>query len=127
MTEGRVPVRVASPPGAVVARAVGVVLVLAGAVTGLVVHVFWTWLLSGIVAGMLGAPVVRMVARAGVGVRRAIAGSRPPAVAEVQAAADPGELFGVQLDGRERLGPVVPRVRLPADQPPDVREPAAGR
>ena len=123
MAEGRVPVRVASPPGAVVARVVGLLLVLAGAVTGLVVHAFWTWLLAGVVAGMLGAPGLRMVARAGVAARadvrapRPVAGSQPPPVAKVQAPADPGQLVGVQLDRRQRLVPVVPRVRPRPNSP----------
>jgi hypothetical protein len=122
MAEGRAPVRVASPAVAVLARVAGVLLLGVGAVTGVVVHAFWTWLLASFVAALLVALAGRTAAQASVRARRPVAASQPPAVAQVQLTADRGELLGVQLDGRQREVPVVPQVRRAAEQSPDVGE-----
>ena len=80
MAEGRVSVRVATPAVAWLADLAGVLLVPAGAVIGLMVHAFWTWLLGGFVAAMLVALTGRTLGQASVraGRRRPRAQAMPP-------------------------------------------------
>lgn len=64
-----------SSSAATVADLAALLLITAGAVTGVLTGVFWTWLLAGFVAGMLVALVGRLVADAN-DARRATAPDR---------------------------------------------------